>query len=75
MVMSNYYSKNLEGYTRVKFPVYNPRVVREFLRTTFGENDIHEMFTQRRWITAGPDEYIYFRDAQDAAWFKLAWRH
>lgn len=71
--MSNYYSENLKGYTRVKFPVYNSRVVHEFLREHFEDNDIHEPFNQRRWITVGPSEYIYFRDREDAVWFKLRW--
>lgn len=71
--MSNCYSENLKGYTRVDFPNYNPRKVREFLHRMFGTNDIYEPYTQRRWITHGPDEYIYFRNAADATWFRLTW--
>ena len=71
--MSNYYSDNLPGYTCVEFPAYNSRKVYEFLRRHFDDNDIHEPFTQRRWITHGPNEYIFFRDARDALLFKLRW--
>ena len=70
---SEYYSKNLPGYTCVDFPTYNSRKVYEFLRRHFDDNDIHEPFTQRRWITHGPNEYIFFRDARDALLFKLKW--
>lgn len=64
---------NLPGYTVVDFPNYNSRKVHDFLRENFGDNDIHQAFTERRWITYGPGEYIYFRDAQDATWFQLKW--
>jgi sarcosine oxidase delta subunit len=71
--ISNYYSENLSNHTRVKFPEYNPRKVLEFLREHFGDNNIHQSVEQRRWVTVGYSEYIYFRDERDAMWFKLRW--
>lgn len=71
--MSTYYSENLPNHTCVDFPTYNSRKVYEFLRKHFGDNNIHEPFDQRRWITHGPNEYIFFRDARDATWFQLTW--
>lgn len=67
------YSENLHNHTCVKFPLYNSRKVYDFLREYFGDNDIHEPWEQRRWITHGPNEYIYFRDERDAMWFQLKW--
>lgn len=48
--------------------------LRKFLRTHFGDNDIHEPFDQRRWITYDMSRYIFFRDERDALLFTLKWK-
>ena len=49
--------------------------VHDFLRQNFGDNDIFEPYTTRRWIIARnqPIDVIYFRDEADAIWFTLKW--
>lgn len=67
-------------YVGVEWPPRNgEQSVHKFLRTHFGDNDIFEEYTKRRWIiirAAGEDglDKIYFRDEADAIWFNLAWK-
>lgn len=49
--------------------------VHDFLRQNFGDNNIFEDYTSRRWIIIRdqPIDMIYFRDEKDAVWFNLKW--
>jgi len=68
-----------KDYISVDWPVHaGSQRVHEFLRQHFGDNDIHQAYTERRWIVirgsqASLDK-IYFRNEEDAIWFSLSWK-
>lgn len=63
-------------HTGVEWPTTKgPMPVHDFLRQNFGDNDIFEAYTTRRWIIVRnqPIDMIYFRNEADAIWFQLKW--
>ena len=77
----SYYQEFLKEFTAVPYPHSNHRKVHEFLRENFGDNDIYQIHSQRRWVTVNDywdggysgEPMICFKDERDAVWFQLKW--
>lgn len=74
----SYHPDIVKKFTAVPYPSANYAAVHKFLRENFGDNDIFQDYSVRRWITV--DNYnmtgtsmICFKDEGDAIWFQLKW--